>query len=147
MATARYPVRIQVGDGKPHDIGTWEITAHAEQGRVNVSTADVAGMLRQTANEIAPDPALTAAYRERARLVAHLASLFPAVLHYSDPDEPDWPVIYITTPAGQLSWHLARADLDLFEHVPWNPAAAPSPWDGHSTAEKYERLTALTRRR
>lgn len=85
-------------------------------------------------------------YRERARLVAHLASLYPSVLHYSDPDEPEWPVVYIDSPAGQMSWHIAPSDIELFGHVPWLVRERPSPWDGHSTETKYERLTALMRR-
>lgn len=100
-----------------------------------------------TMNDLVPGPALAAAYRERARLVAYLASVFPSVLHYSDPTEPEWPVVYVETPAGQLSWHLSPDDLDLFDHVPWLVREHPSPWDGHSTDEKYERLAALTRRR
>lgn len=148
MATARYPVRIQIGDGKPHEIGTWEITAHHE-GHVELSTSDVADMLRQTANEIAPDPALSAAYRERARLVAFLAATHPAVISHSDPDAPGWPVITIDTPAGQMSWHLSPADLDLFPESlaprvhPEDPRAK---WDGHDTPTKYERLVELTAR-
>jgi|GEM_PF-2435163 len=84
-------------------------------------------------------------YRERAHLVANLASRYPAVI--ATTDEPDWPVIYIDTPTGQLSWHLAVADLDLFDHVTRVPASDPrARWDGHTTAEKYDRLDALTLR-
>ncbi|MFB4276053.1 hypothetical protein ACBJ59_12215 [Nonomuraea sp. MTCD27] len=83
-------------------------------------------------------------YRERAHLVAYLATKFPAAIAYSDPDEPDWPVIYITTPHGQMSWHVAPDDLDLFPHVPMLEVDAGPVWDGHTTDEKYERLRALT---
>ena len=41
-----------------------------------------------------------------------------------DPKEPDWPVVCIELPTGQVSWHVA-------EHL--------HPWDGHSRAEKYLR--------
>ena len=42
-----------------------------------------------------------------------------------DPAEPEWPVVYIDLPgAGQVSWHVPQY---------------PEPWDGHTTAEKYER--------
>lgn len=144
----RLPVRVSVGDGAPVEVGTWEITATTE-GRLTVSTASFADVLREAANNIAPDPALSAAYRERARLVAFLAALYPAVIAHSDPDAPGWPVITIDTPAGQMSWHLAPDDLDLFPESlaprvhPEDPRAK---WDGHSTDEKHERLVELTAR-
>lgn len=84
-------------------------------------------------------------YRERAHLVAHLAARHPAVLAYSDPAEPEWPVVTIDTPAGQLTWHISPEDADLFGHVPVVPADDPlAQWDGHTTDEKYARLRALT---
>jgi hypothetical protein len=27
-----------------------------------------------------------------------------------DESEPDWPVLYIETPAGQVSWHIPKAE-------------------------------------
>lgn len=42
-----------------------------------------------------------------------------------DPKEPDWPVVYIELPTGQVSWHMPR-------HI--------REWDGHDTAEKYNRV-------
>lgn len=84
-------------------------------------------------------------YRERAFLVAHLATVYPSVISYNDPDEPDWAVIYLTTPQGQLSWHIAPDDMDLFGHVLIIVARSDAPaWDGHDTPEKYRRLAALT---
>lgn len=146
MATARYPVRLQIGDGAPHEIGTWEITAHTEAGHVEIAAADIAAMLREVADEITSDPALNAAYRERARLVAYLAYGFPSVVAAApDVDEPGWHIVYLRTPAGQMSWHIAPSDLDLFDHVERvDPADPFARWDGHTTDEKYERLAALT---
>lgn len=46
-----------------------------------------------------------------------------------DPAEPDWPVVYIELPQGQTSWHMPQY---------------PVEFDGHSTAEKYERVRAFT---
>ena len=43
-----------------------------------------------------------------------------------DPSEPDWPVVYIELPTGQVSWHMP---------------AHPVAWDGHDTDEKYRRIT------
>ncbi|TMR11043.1 helix-turn-helix transcriptional regulator [Nonomuraea turkmeniaca] len=82
-------------------------------------------------------------YRERAYLVAHLAAQYFSAIAYNDPNEPEWPVIYIETPAGQLSWHLSPDDLDLFEHV-IRVTPESITWDGHSTEEKYQRLAKLT---
>ncbi|WP_143020280.1 hypothetical protein [Sinosporangium album] len=84
-------------------------------------------------------------YSERSALVAHLAALHPSLISYNDPEEPEWPLVYIDTPEGQLSWHIAPSDLYLFAHVPivGNDVAV---WDGHDTPEKYRRLRALTAR-
>lgn len=82
------------------------------------------------------------AYRERAQLVALLAALYPSHIGHSDPHEPDWAVVIIESPAGQLSWHVAPGDMDLFAHV--QPTSRIfRGWDGHSTDEKYERVRAL----
>lgn len=88
----------------------------------------------------APDPA-SAVYRERAHLVAHLAAVYPSWLGV-DEAEPEWPVVYVDTPEGQLSWHIAPGDLGLFAHVQRDDGAV---WDGHTTAEKYARLDRHTR--
>jgi hypothetical protein len=86
------------------------------------------------------------AYRERAALIAYLTANYPSVIYYdADPEAPGWPVIFTDTPAGQMSWHLAECDLGLFPHVRAVLLDRPSPWDGHTTGEKYGRLADLTR--
>lgn len=45
----------------------------------------------------------------------------------NDPEQPEWPVVYIDLPTGQVSWHM--------------PEYA-GPWDGHSTKMKYDRIRA-----
>ncbi len=85
-------------------------------------------------------PELRAVYRERARLVAYLAACYPSVLcPASDVDDDGWSIVYVSTPRGQMSWHISPADLILFGHVPVGAAE----WDGHTTEEKYERLAEL----
>lgn len=85
-----------------------------------------------------------AVYTERARLVAFLASAYPSRIG-PDPDDPAWYIVTVDAPTGQMSWHISdhdRLDLHLFDHVrPVMPGDAP--WDGHSTAEKYDRLEEL----
>lgn len=54
-------------------------------------------------------------------------------------------MIYLDTPEGQLSWHLAPEDLDLFQHVPSvEPDHPAATFDGHTTDLKYERIRNLT---
>lgn len=48
--TTRLPVRLQVGDGAPVEIGSWEI----DLSEPTPSRADFADLLRQAADEIAP---------------------------------------------------------------------------------------------
>lgn len=83
-------------------------------------------------------------YRERAWLVAFVAALYPSVRASNDPYD-DRSVVYVQTSAGQLSWHVDSADMDLFPHVPLVTGDDPrAQWDHHSTSEKYRRLTQLT---
>lgn len=39
--------------------------------------------------------------------------------------EPEWPVVYIELPTGQVSWHIPQHN---------------QQWDGHSTEDKYRRI-------
>lgn len=83
-------------------------------------------------------------YTERNRLVAFLARCFPSGLRNTD--IPDWDPVWhgcvlIDTPEGQLSWHYHEDDAHLFAGLP----KYEKPWDGHTTAEKYERLARVTR--
>ncbi|MEV5592200.1 hypothetical protein [Streptomyces sp. NPDC052496] len=84
------------------------------------------------------------AYRERAQLLAWLATAHPAVLAPApDVDEPGWQILYLDAPCGQLSWHIAPRDAELFGHVERVPADDPrAQWDEHTTEEKYQRIRA-----
>jgi hypothetical protein len=83
-------------------------------------------------------------YRERAHLLAYLATHNPSALVFAgDPAEPDWPILFVETPEGQMCWHTAPADVGLFDHVTQYDATKSArypAWDGHTTEEKYERL-------
>ena len=91
-----------------------------------------------------PTDVLNAAYRERSALVAGLIRVggFRAEVVMA-PDTEGWWIVYVETPAGQLSWHIAPDDMDLFSDWPVAFGSRPSPWDGHTTEEKYERLARL----
>jgi hypothetical protein len=77
---------------------------------------------------------LTAVYRERAHLVAALTRAYPSCWWVP---ESGWPLAYIETPAGQLSWYVEPCDMELFPAMPTVPDC---PWDGHDDQEKYRRL-------
>lgn len=89
------------------------------------------------------------AYRERAQLLAWLAAIHPAVRTLApDTTEPGWQLLYLNpTTGGQMSWHIAPRDVELFDHVEYVPAGAGDQralWDGHTTETKYERIVELT---
>lgn len=86
-------------------------------------------------------------YRERAHLLAalvHLAEL-DAVISYNDPNEPNLPVLYVDTVAGQISWHLNPDHLPLFAAVPVvDPEDRRARWDGHTKDTALARLRAVS---
>lgn len=79
-------------------------------------------------------------YSERAHLLAVMVALFGGALSYTDRQCPDWPVLYIECPTGQLSWHIHPDDLWLFPNV---PVVEDYPWDKHTTRVKYKRIRSL----
>lgn len=89
------------------------------------------------------EPFTEGIYRERARLVSFLTKIFPSYCGFTDPEEPDWLIVYVETQEGQLSWHISPDDADLFGHL---ILVQENRWDGHTTKEKYERLARLGRR-
>ncbi len=99
-----------------------------------------------TADSAAPvtEAALNSAYRERNAVVAALirSNGWKAEVVMA-PDTEGWWIVYAETPQGQVSWHIAPEDMDLFRDWPVAFGSRPSPWDGHTTEEKYRRLAAI----
>ena len=58
MTLARLPVRVQVGDGEPVEIGTWDVRGDVDGRNITVSAdrAQFAEILRKAADELAPRP-------------------------------------------------------------------------------------------
>jgi len=105
-------------------------------------------------------------YWERNQLVALLSKIFPAYLAKHDENDKEWDrdwmdIVVIEIPnvkklvsgdqhnhiperywfkteMKQLSWHLHKDDLASFSHLPLNE---DYKWDGHSTDEKYQRIS------
>jgi hypothetical protein len=83
-----------------------------------------------------------AAYLERNKLVALLASLYPSGIKRTAIEgwSADWHgCVYIDFPWGQASWHYHDSHAGLFEHLP--PYAGE--WDGHTTEEKYAAIVMV----
>lgn len=85
-------------------------------------------LLRQILREV---EAADTDYERREDLVWDAVSLaralgYPAGVRI-DPDAPEWPVVLIELPTGQVTWHMPQH---------------PTPWDGHDTEEKYRRCRA-----
>jgi hypothetical protein len=91
------------------------------------------------------EAALDTAYRERAHLVAWLATHYSAVITKApDVNEPSWQIVYLQAADRQLSWHIAPRDADLYGHVQQVTADDPrAQWDGHTTEEKYALIRQL----
>jgi hypothetical protein len=84
-------------------------------------------------------------YTERNMLVAALSKLFPAWLELHPAEDKEWAedwrtIVFIETPAGQMSWHLHYSEVVMFDHLEGREG---NSWDGHTTEEKYERLSKL----
>ncbi len=83
---------------------------------------------------------LNEVYADRNRL-AQLASHLAARLGYATgfdvtPQDPEWPVLYIDLPTGQVSWHIPRAQV-------WPHYTYQGTWDGHDNTVKANRILAL----
>ena len=84
------------------------------------------------------------AYHERNRLVCALSKLWPAHLARHPDDDLSWDdqwrwIVCVHSPVGQLTWHIHDRERQWFDHLP----VRSDDWDGHSTAQKYERLERL----
>jgi hypothetical protein len=80
------------------------------------------------------------AYRERNELVALFAANYGSGVK-PDPERSGFSIVYIDSPAGQLSWHFTGEDADLFADLP----PYLGEWDGHSREEKSLRLLTLAK--
>lgn len=84
---------------------------------------------------------IAAVYTERARLIALVASIFPAWTAPGPVVEPGYSnIVYIELPTGQCSWHIADVDWHFFEGAQWMTTEHPMAWDGHSTELKHYRI-------
>jgi hypothetical protein len=99
------------------------------------------GMVFEAADRIEKlEAARDGAYTERNRLVAFLASIYPSGVKKTAIhgwDEAWHNCVYIDLPVGQASWHYHNDEAHLFAYLP----PYENKWDGHTTEEKYERIS------
>ena len=122
------------------------VKEHALQ--VEISVADLHERVYKTlAEEIdrRVSDAVNAVYAERNALAVAFATAMQALGYRAgyglDTDaDADWPVLYVQTPAGQVSWHLPKAET---AHSRIALGVYGEAWDGHTTALKYQRLASL----
>lgn len=88
------------------------------------------------AGSLAPIDEIYAERNAVALAFANLAVLYGWTVGYTA-DDPDWPVLFVETPHGQVSWHLKAGELpdDFPPYI--------GEWDGHTNEEKHRRLRAF----
>lgn len=152
---ARLPDQLAptAGDDARRAEWVWVADVLGNPGRLAFDHAqilgDALGIVPQamTGTDLRADTEQTRAlYRERAHLVAALAARYTSRLASNDENEPELAVLYVQTPAGQISWHIHPDDLDLFTRVPRvERQDALVTWDGHGKDEALARLLRLTK--
>lgn len=93
--------------------------------------SDAADLLEAQAARIAElEAKVNAVYSERNRLASAFARMALAAGFKAgkgvDPDETKWPVVYVDTPNGQVSWHIAEQDAYVLSSLP----EYGGEWDG-----------------
>lgn len=83
-------------------------------------------------------------YEERDLLVRALSKVYPAhLMRHRGTSGNRKPVVCIEHPAvGQICWTLLGGDEQataMFRHLEWQD----NDWDGHKTADRYDRLRRL----
>lgn len=118
----------------------WQKAWTRHRPNTNNSVGDSFGLLTDEIERLRLDK--DGAYLERNQLVALLASIYPSGIARTDIPGwlPEWHgCVYMDLPNGQASWHYHDSHAHLFEHLP----PYTKPWDGHNTAEKYQRIVDL----
>lgn len=95
--------------------------------------------------------ALGDVYAERDKCVALIAAMARALgmtagLGSHDPKDASWDpawrnIVFIDLPTSQVSWHVHERERPWFDGL----GAYDGAWDGHTTAEKYERVLGAAR--
>jgi hypothetical protein len=86
---------------------------------------------------------LDAIYEDRnctVLLAARLAQLLGYDVRWDDARAPEvWPVLFVQLPTGSVSWHLEPKWHSVLD------APAGGAWDGHTNADKAERIRRFLR--
>ena len=117
-----------------------------EISRLKAEQNNAYGELKKEINKLKAEK--DGAYNERNRLVALISKIFPSSLGRHEESDPSWDhdcrwIVYVNMPTGQCSWYIHEDDLPMFSHL----EQAKIRWDGHSTEEKYSRISMLSQER
>ena len=85
---------------------------------------------------------LEEAYFDRNQVVLAFAKMCAEnglKVGWNSEKQPDWPVLLIDLPTGQVSWHIPREMAEPYEIF----AVHPMDWDGHDLQQKRERMNAF----
>jgi hypothetical protein len=86
---------------------------------------------------------LNEAYFDRNQAALVLAKLAQelgmTVGWHVDPEEPDWLVLMVDLPTGQVSWHFPKDEVVVEFPV------YPGEWDGHDLETKRQRIKAFVK--
>jgi hypothetical protein len=90
-----------------------------------------------------------AAYHERNQLVAALSKLFPSHLLIHPAADATWEdgwrtIVCVHTPLINATWHIHDSERELVAHLEGSTLACAG-WDGHSSEEKYQRLSKIAK--
>jgi hypothetical protein len=92
------------------------------------------------------EAALDVVYRDRNLVVQAFASAMEGLGYHvawgPGEGDPEWPVLYVHTGHGQVSWHIPRAER-LYEPEDRTGSFGALAYDGHTDAEKAHRLRLL----
>lgn len=126
-----------------------------KQGSLSGEWSDFDETVLKQFDELSPvirqlEDSKNTAYDERNNLVAFLSRLYPSHLAKHPEEDKTWEndwrwIVCVHSPAGQMTWHIHDTHLEKFAHLADNALERGNlnDWDGHTTAEKYERLKKL----
>ena len=130
-----YRFRKDLGMGADSlvDVSVMECKRCGKEFHVDVKVAKT-----EKPDEVFESSTLNDAYTDRNAAVLGMAKLAlqAGLVVGAKYDDPEWPIVFIELPTGQVSWHIPiaeiRRDLPMYAKT----------WDGHTLEEKRQHMAA-----